>query len=232
MFIFWNGENDRVYTIHYDGENYSEPYMIYNCFDYLMNFQFFYYCWSAVVDNDGRVFFADPIGVVQMWNSSTGEWENDRRLPGYKYAEALMGLSYDEVNDEAYLFTLNMSSQMVNYYSRGNGEWKKISEVANVTDYIVSGKSDEHVEEGTVALTWYEGDPEKSIVIKTIIVDIQETCNGNSSEIIEDNINHNETSDEPIYEEEGKTSYSLPLVAAGIIVIMALVIWQYSGRKT
>ena len=125
-----------------------------------------------------------------------------------------------------------MSSNMINYYERSNREWKKLSDVSDVTDYIVSGKSDEHVEEGTVALTWFEGNPVKSIVIKTCLIDIKETTTiGDASEIINDNIIHNETSEDPIYDEKGENKFSLPLVAAGIIAISALVVWQYSNRK-
>jgi hypothetical protein len=187
MFIYWNGVTDRVYSIRYFEDNYSSPVLLYNCFDYLMEYQYFYYCWDAVVDMKSEIYFLNPAGEVMKWSPDTNKWKVDKQLMS-ETKEIALGLSYAEETDELYLFSLFKENSEFGYCKRDSAGWSEFTKLTNITDFKISGNLNEHVRDGRTGIRWFEED-NGHMLIKFGIINLKEitqpdvTLGGNSQKI-------------------------------------------------
>jgi hypothetical protein len=186
MFIYWHGGTDRVYAIKYLQGNYSDPIMLYNCFNYLMEYQYFYYCWDVIVDRNNEVYFLNPAGEVLKWSVHNEEWELDKQLMS-ETKEIALGLSYEKETDALYFFSLIKENGDLGYYMRNSTGWSEFTRLSNITDYKISGNLNEHIQDGKTGIRWFGLDDDLT-VINFGIINIKEpkpdeTVGGNSQVI-------------------------------------------------
>jgi hypothetical protein len=173
MFIYWHGGTDRVYSVRYLDENYSSPVLLYNCFDYPMEYQFFYYCWDvSIVDND-KVYFLNPVGEVLVWSTGNESWVMDR-IGVLARKESPLGFSRDTETGELYLFSIYKETGDFGYYLRNEAGWGEFIEVIKIEGYKLSGNSNEDVTNGSVGIRWFE-EGENSMKIKYGVVRVKES---------------------------------------------------------
>jgi hypothetical protein len=189
MFIYWHGGRDRVFSIRYFQGNYSSPFLLYNCFDYLMEYQYFYYCWDTIVDRDNEVYFLNPAGEVMKWSPEIDEWELDKQLMS-ETGEIALGLSYENKSGELYLFSLYKGNGDFGYYRRNSTGWSEFTRLSNITNYKISGNINEFVLDGVTGIRWF-GQGNGFYLIKFGIIDLkekilepQETVGGSGQNII------------------------------------------------
>lgn len=160
MFIYWHGGTDRIYAKHWN-TSLSEPVMLYNCFDYSMSMEYFYYCWSAVVDKESNLYFANPIGRIGLWNNTSKSWEGKiGKAPKRGITEILSaGLSYDSYYDEVYITKINRTSREATITPLTENDENGTFLFTFGNDAVLSSFiSFEHIAGGYIGNSWFEGD--------------------------------------------------------------------------
>jgi hypothetical protein len=172
MFIYWNGDTDRIYSVRYVDGNYSSPVLLYNCFRYPMEYQFFYYCWDIAEIENEEIYFLNPAGQVHIWSVDNSSWEIDR-LGVKARKESAMGLSKDEETGEVYLFSLFRETGDFGYYLRNNTGWSDFVNLTRIKDYKISGNCNEKILNGSTCIRWFE-EGEDNIKIKFGLINLSE----------------------------------------------------------
>lgn len=171
MFIYWHGGSDRIYAIRFYNGSYSNPHLLYNCFDYSMEYQFFYYCWDAIVLDEELVYFLNPAGEVLSWSTEGEGWKLDKRLMS-ESRESSMGLSVDEKLNEIYMFSLFKETGSFGYYHRNATGWSDFVNLTEIADYKISGNCNRELLNGSTGIRWFE-EIHESMKIKYSIINLK-----------------------------------------------------------
>jgi hypothetical protein len=173
LFIYWHGATDRIFSNIYKDGVLSEVSQLFNCFDYPMEYQYFYYCWDTVVVNETLVYFLTPSGQVLSWQLNEDEWKKDKPIMS-KSRESAIGLSVDREKDIIYLLSLIKESGDFGFYKRNETGWSEFNNLTRITNFKISGNCNDELDNGSLGIRWFE-EKGKNMKIKLGIMNLKKS---------------------------------------------------------